>query len=181
MSYISIIIIRAEVIVKYFSRVEFWPLLAISSLCYLSTRLYRSILTRIWQFIKKYNFFLLKKGYEVSNVMWHCAIRAYFFQKKRKPRDRSNIIENKSGTILKLRSGGRWVNRLLPVITCICPLSGNLASSLIGLYLDLEDVDEVYMKDGSGSCTMQPCTHNSKTSQYQVEARRSDNFHSFYR
>jgi len=87
-------------------------------------------------------------------------------QKKRKSRGGSSVIENKSGALLKLRSGGRWVNRLLPVIyTRFCPsLSSSLVSSLIRLYLDLEDVDEVYMKDGSGSCTMQPCTHNSKTS-----------------
>lgn len=166
--------------VKYFSQAELWGLYLLLDWVLYATCLFDSLHVILPVFVKKYNSFYLKKGCYVERYV--TSRSACFLQKKRKPRDGSSIIDNKSAAILKLRSGGRWVNRLLPVIyiTRICPsLSGSFAS-LIGLYLDLEDVDEVYMKDGSGSCTMQPCTHNNKTSQYQVEARRSDSFHFFY-
>lgn len=40
------------------------------------------------------------------------------------------------------------------------------------LYLDLEDVDEVYMKDGSGSCTMH-CVHTTTKLQTNTNLTRT--------
>lgn len=56
-------------------------------------------------FVKKYNFFLLREKDAISNVMKHHDPSS--LQKKRKPRVALSIIDNKSGAILKPRSGGR--------------------------------------------------------------------------